>query len=80
MPDIYSSSFEHGGITIIIARFMPFVRTFVPFVAGVAEMSRGKFTFYDITGGDLLPGVEMSLSAMTAHALLQQDGYTLNPF
>lgn len=36
--------------------------------------------FYDITGDDLLPGVEMSLSAMTAHALLQQDGYTLNPF
>ena len=30
--------------------------------------------------GDLLPGVELSLSAMTAHALLQQDGYTLNPF
>lgn len=29
---------------------------------------------------DLLPGVEMALSAMTAHALLQQDGYTLNPF
>ena len=35
---------------------------------------------YDITGEDLLPGVEMALSAMTAHALLQQDGYTLNPF
>ena len=29
---------------------------------------------------DLLPGVELALSAMTAHALLQQDGYTLNPF
>lgn len=36
--------------------------------------------YYDITGEDLLPGVQMSLSAMTAHALLQQDGYTLNPF
>ena len=29
---------------------------------------------------DLLPGVELALSAMTAHALLQQQGYTLNPF
>jgi intracellular sulfur oxidation DsrE/DsrF family protein len=29
---------------------------------------------------DLLPGVEVALSAMTAHALLQQDGYTVNPF
>lgn len=36
--------------------------------------------YHDIDNSDLLPGVEMSLSAMTAHALLQQDGYTLNPF
>lgn len=34
----------------------------------------------DISEADLLPGVTLSLSAMTAHALLQQDGYTLNPF
>lgn len=36
--------------------------------------------FYGIKNEDLLPGVEMALSAMTAHALLQQEGYTLNPF
>lgn len=36
--------------------------------------------YYGIDGANLLPGVEMSLSAMTAHALLQQQGYTLNPF
>ncbi len=40
----------YGGITIIAARFMPFLRTFVPFVAGVAEMSRFKFTLYNIVG------------------------------
>ncbi|MEZ5953036.1 MAG: DsrE family protein [Hyphomonas sp.] len=34
----------------------------------------------DIEADDLLPGVTMALSAMTAHALLQQQGYTLNPF
>jgi membrane-associated protein len=44
---------KYGGITIVAARFMPFVRTFAPFVAGVANMSRGKFTLYDITGGFL---------------------------
>lgn len=36
--------------------------------------------YYDITSEDLLPGVGMALSAMTAHAQLQQAGYTLNPF
>ena len=36
--------------------------------------------YYGVTAEDLLPGVEMALSAMTAHALLQQQGYTLNPF
>jgi membrane-associated protein len=41
---------KHGGITIIIARFLPFIRTFAPFVAGVAEMSRGKFTAYNVVG------------------------------
>ena len=36
--------------------------------------------YRDITKGDLLPGIEVDLSAMTAHARLQQDGYTVNPF
>ncbi|MBC7941275.1 MAG: DedA family protein [Chitinophagaceae bacterium] len=44
---------RYGGITIVIARFMPFLRTFAPFVAGVAEMSRGKFTAYNVGGGVL---------------------------
>ena len=44
---------KYGGITIVAARFMPFVRTFAPFVAGVAAMTRRKFTFYDVTGGAL---------------------------
>ena len=42
---------RYGGVTIIAARFMPFARTFAPFVAGVAQMTRPKFTFYDVTGG-----------------------------
>jgi membrane-associated protein len=42
---------KHGGVTIILARFMPFIRTFVPFVAGVAEMTRSKFSMYNVAGG-----------------------------
>ena len=41
---------RYGGVTVILARFMPFIRTFVPFVAGVAEMSRGKFTLFNVLG------------------------------
>ncbi len=44
---------KHGGFTIIAARFMPFLRTFAPFVAGVAQMTRSKFTLFDVTGGVL---------------------------
>jgi membrane-associated protein len=44
---------RYGGITIVVARFLPFLRTFAPFVAGVAQMTRSKFTFYDVTGGTL---------------------------
>ncbi len=39
-----------GGMTIILARFMPFIRTFAPFVAGVAAMDRKRFSFFNVVG------------------------------
>ncbi len=57
--------------------------------AAIAQLQDHGVQFYlcgqsaaahGITNADLLPGVKMSLSAMTAHALLQQQGYTINPF
>ncbi|MEQ8743433.1 DsrE family protein [Parasphingorhabdus sp.] len=57
--------------------------------AAIAQLQEHGVQFYlcgqsaaahGITNADLLPGVKMSLSAMTAHALLQQQGYTVNPF
>ncbi|MEQ1603038.1 MAG: hypothetical protein HOP04_07725 [Methylophilaceae bacterium] len=42
---------KHGPITIVVGRFMPFIRTFTPFVAGVAQMSYPKFALYNIIGG-----------------------------
>ena len=44
---------RYGGITIVLARFMPFIRTFAPFVAGVAAMGRGKFTAFNVGGAVL---------------------------
>ena len=47
---------KYGGVTIIAARFMPFLRTFAPFVAGVAQMTRRKFTLFDVSGAVLWVG------------------------
>jgi len=42
---------KYGGKAIVLGRFVPIVRTFVPFVAGAAQMSSASFVFYNLTGG-----------------------------
>lgn len=44
---------KYGGFTVIAARFMPFIRTFVPFVAGVACMTRPRFVIFNLIGAAL---------------------------
>lgn len=44
---------KHGGKTIILARFVPVVRTFAPFVAGVSDMTHARFQLYNVTGAVL---------------------------
>ena len=44
---------KHGPITIVVGRFMPFIRTFTPFVAGVAQMTYPRFAIYNVIGGIL---------------------------
>lgn len=42
---------KHGGVAIIFSRFLPIIRTIAPFVAGVAKMPFGKFTYFNVIGG-----------------------------
>lgn len=44
---------RHGGITIVVARFLPIIRTFVPFVAGIGQMQRPLYALYTVAGAAL---------------------------
>lgn len=48
---------RHGPITIVVGRFIPFIRTFVPFISGGSKMHYGHFITYNILGGLLLTGL-----------------------
>ena len=82
---------RYGGITIVLARFMPFIRTFAPFVAGVAAMSRSTFTAYNVLGAAIwvfglgllgyffgnLPWVQQNLSKVIWALILIPGGIAL---
>ncbi len=68
---------KYGAMTIIIARFMPFVRTFAPFVAGVGAMTYPKYLFFDILGGLIWVGSLVTLGYLVGNMPWVQANFSL---
>ena len=68
---------KHGGKTIILARFMPIIRTFAPFVAGVGEMSYKKFAIYNVVGAVVWVASFVLLGVFFGNQPLIKKNFTL---
>jgi membrane-associated protein len=67
----------HGGQAVVLARFVPIVRTFLPFVAGAAAMNAGSFLFYNITGGIAWVTICMGAGLLFGNVPIIKDNFTL---
>ncbi len=68
---------RHGGKAIVLARFMPIVRTFVPFVAGVAEMRYPAFALYNVTGAVTWVGVCVGAGYVFGNVPIVKENFSL---
>jgi membrane-associated protein len=68
---------RHGGKAIVLGRFMPIVRTFVPFVAGVAEMSYPAFALYNVTGALAWVGLCVGAGYLFGNVPVIKDNFSL---
>jgi membrane-associated protein len=68
---------RHGGKAIVLGRFMPIVRTFVPFVAGVAEMSYPAFALYNVTGALAWVGICVGAGYLFGNVPIVKDNFSL---
>ena len=68
---------RHGGKAVVMARFVPIVRTFVPFVAGVAAMSYPSFTFYNVAGAVAWVGLCVGSGYVFGNVPIVQGNFSL---
>jgi membrane-associated protein len=68
---------RYGGKAIVLGRFVPIVRTFVPFVAGAGAMSYPAFAFYNVTGAFLWVGLCMGAGFMFGNIPVVRDNFSL---
>ncbi len=68
---------RHGGKTIVIARFLPIIRTYAPFVAGVAQMPYRRFALFNLSGGVLWVASLIYAGVFFGHLPLVRNNLTL---
>jgi membrane-associated protein len=68
---------RHGGKAVVLGRFMPIVRTFVPFVAGAAAMSYPAFAFYNITGAVVWVGLCLGAGYLFGNVPVIKENFSL---
>src|SRR5258708_16807528 len=68
---------DHGTQTIILARFLPYVRTFAPIVAGIGEMDYGKFLTFNVIGGTLWATLMLTIGYFLGRVIPNVDHYLI---